>query len=141
VVPALLCVAAGSFSVAIYAPRFTLSWEHAVERVEWSETWRVHTKTMRLIEARIKGSGAGMEPPRNAVLKDGWFVYLPKIQPQTRMVMPDSADTKPTRLCLPGDKCRPIRAFLPREAPKDAPVVLSLEGEEGCSPSPGGTPR
>jgi len=139
-VPALLCVAAGSFSVAIYAPRFTLSWEHAVERVEWRETWRVHTKTMRLIEARIKGSGAGMEPPKDAVLKDGWFVYVPKAGPQTRMAMPDSASAKPVRLCLPDDKCRPIRAFLPREAPKDAPVVLFLEGKKGCHPEAAGTP-
>ena len=140
-VPALLCVAAGSFSVAIYAPRFTLSWEHSIEHVEWRETWRVHTKTMRIVEARIKGTGAGMEPPKDAVLKDGWFVYVPKMPPQTRLVMPDSAYTKPMRLCLPGDTCRPIRVFLPREAPKDAPVVLSLEDEKGCRPQPDGTPR
>ncbi|MGE4528013.1 MAG: DUF1850 domain-containing protein [Rhodospirillaceae bacterium] len=140
-VPALLCVAVGSFSVAVYAPRFTLSWEHSIESVEWRETWRVHTKTMRLVEARIKGAGAGIKPPKDAVLKDGWFVYVPKATPQTRLVMPDRADAKPVRLCLPGDTCRPIRVFLPREAPKDAPVILTLEKENGCRPEEGGTPR
>ncbi|MBN2752745.1 MAG: DUF1850 domain-containing protein [Rhodospirillaceae bacterium] len=139
--PALLCVAAGHFSVAMYAPRFTLSWEHSIERVEWRETWAVHTKTLSLVEARIKGTGAGMEPPDDAVLKDGWFIYVPKVKPQVRLTLPDSGYAKPMRLCLPKEKCRPLRAFLPPDAPRDMPVVLTLSRKGGCQGGASGAAR
>ncbi len=132
VVPALLCVAVGHYAVAVYAPRFTLSWKHSMEYVEWRETWKVRTKTMQVVEARIKGTGAGMEPPRHAVLKDGWFIYTPKSPPQEQLVLPDSGFTRPMRLCLPKDVCRSIRTFLPREAPKDELVVLSVAVDGQC---------
>ena len=136
VVPALICIAAGQFAVAIYAPTFTLSWEHSIEKVEWRETWQVHTKTMRPIEARIKGTGAGMEPPPDAKREDGWYVYTPKSPPMERLEIPDSGFTKPMRFCLPDGKCHPLRAFLPREAPRDQPVVLTLDMHGDC----GGVP-
>ena len=135
-VPALICVAAGQFAVAMYAPRFTLSWEHAVETVEWRETWKVRTKTMLPVEARIKGSGAGMEPPRHAVPKDGWMVYAPKAEPQSQLVLSDNGFAKPVRLCLPKESCRPLRAFLPREAPRDAPVTITVSPNGDCTPQP-----
>lgn len=135
-VPALICVAVGQFAVAIYAPRFTLSWEHSIEKVEWRETWKVRTKTMQPVEARIKGTGAGMEPPRHAVLKDGWMTYVPKSEPQSRLVLPDSGFAKPVRLCLPKDGCRSLRAFLPREAPKDEPVTITVSPDGDCSARP-----
>lgn len=34
---------------------------------------------LRIVEARIKGSGAGMEPPEGAVLNDGWWLYTPTL--------------------------------------------------------------
>lgn len=132
--PALLCIAAGSYAVAMYAPTFTLSWEHSIEKVEWRETWTVRGEMMRPVEARIRGTGAGMEPPEDAKLVDGWFVYTPKAKPLARLELPDSAYTKPLRICLEG-KCRPIRAYLPREAPADQPVVLTLEARE-CGENP-----
>jgi len=139
VVPALVCIAAGGFSVALYAPRFTLSWAHVAVPVEWRETWRVHTKTMRLVEAAIKGEGAGVQPPADAEVRDGWSVFVPKRAPQTRLTLVDGAEVKPVRLCLPKDGCRPLRAFLPREAPKDVPVVLSLAKKDECRPGKDGT--
>ncbi|MEZ5450817.1 MAG: DUF1850 domain-containing protein [Thiolinea sp.] len=32
---------------------------------------------LQLLQARVKGSGAGMEPGDDAVLKDGWWVWQP----------------------------------------------------------------
>lgn len=136
VVPALVCIAAGQFAVAIYAPTFTLSWEHSIEKVEWRETWRVGTATMQIVEARIKGTGAGMEPPPDAILDEGWYRYVPKSPPMERLVLPDSGFTKPMRFCLADEKCHTLRAFLPREAPRDEPVVLTLDMHGDC----GGVP-
>ncbi len=130
----LLCIAAGSYAVAMYAPTFTLAWEHSIEKVEWRETWKVQGQAMRPVEARIKGTGAGMEPPPDARLEEGWFVYVPKAQPLKRLDLPDSAHTKPLRICLEG-KCRPIRAYLPRNAPADQPVTITLEARE-CGENP-----
>ncbi len=130
----LLCVAAGAYAVAMYAPAFTLSWEHSIEKVEWRETWKVQGNVLRIVEARIKGTGAGMEPPPDAKLKDGWFVYAPKTPPLRHLELPDSAYTKPMRLCLDG-KCRPIRAYLPKGAPADKPVEITLDPHE-CGENP-----
>ena len=48
---------------------------------------------LRVVEARIKGSGAGMDPPDGAVLEDGWWVYAPKVGPQQRLVLAASGAT------------------------------------------------
>lgn len=130
----LLCIAAGAYAVAMYAPTFTLAWEHSIEKVEWRETWKVQNNAMRPVEARIKGTGAGMEPPKDAKLVDGWFVYAPKTKPQERLDLPDSSFAKPLRICLEG-KCRPIRAYLPAAAPADQPVTITLEARE-CGENP-----
>ncbi|MDP3315414.1 MAG: DUF1850 domain-containing protein, partial [Devosia sp.] len=72
-----LCVAAGGKMVAIATTLFTLSWTHSVERTDWSETWRVSEQGLELTEARIKGSGAGMDPGEGAKLEDGWWAWSP----------------------------------------------------------------
>ena len=46
-----------------------------------------------VVEARIKGSGAGMEPPEGAGLEDGWWVYMPAIPPLPRLVLAASGAT------------------------------------------------
>ena len=63
-----LCLLAGAFAAQLEVTDFTLAWTHSVERVRWEEDWRVESKRLVLIESRIKGSGAGMEPPPDAVL-------------------------------------------------------------------------
>ena len=120
----LLCLAAGGVSAALAVGRFTLSWEHSIEKVEWRESWVVSAAGLVPVEAQVRGTGAGMEPPPEARLKDGWFVWRPTLPVQQQLVYPDSAFTKPMLLCPEGVSCRPLRSFLPKAAPKDAPVVL-----------------
>ena len=61
---------------------FTLSWTHSVEKTRWEEDWAITPAGLQIVEARVKGSGAGMDPADGAVLRDGWWVYAPSLPPQ-----------------------------------------------------------
>jgi len=61
--------------------------------VVWQESWNVSSQGLVLSEARIKGSGAGMDPPADAVLKDGWYVYHPAIPPRPEILLAASGKT------------------------------------------------
>jgi hypothetical protein len=127
----LLCLAAGGVSVSLAFGHFTLSWQHSIEKIEWRESWALSASGLVPVEARVQGTGAGMEPPPEARLKDGWFIWRPTLPPQQKLSYPDSAYTTPMRLCLPGKPCRPLRSFLPKTAPKDQPVVLRPSDQGG----------
>ena len=73
------CLLAGGKALMLASGLFTLSWTHSVEKVEWRETWRITPAGLQVVEARVKGSGAGMEPPADARLQDGWWVYAPAL--------------------------------------------------------------
>ncbi|SNR50113.1 DUF1850 domain-containing protein [Puniceibacterium sediminis] len=68
------CLAIGALVLHLGNPAFTLGWQHSVEKTGWEESWIVAPKGLTLIQSRIKGSGAGMEPGPDAVLQDGWWV-------------------------------------------------------------------
>ena len=72
-----LCVAAGGKTLVIAATTFTLSWTHSVEKTAWEESWLVTGQELKLTRARVKGSGAGMDPGEGARLEDGWWVWSP----------------------------------------------------------------
>ncbi len=69
------CLAVGTLILHLASPDFTLSWTHSVERVTWQEDWRLDNARLSLVAARIKGSGAGMEPGEGAILTDGWWEW------------------------------------------------------------------
>lgn len=73
-----LCILAGGKTAVMAISAFTLSWTHSVEKVEWQEDWKITPAGLVLDLARVKGSGAGMEPGDGAFLKDGWWVWAPK---------------------------------------------------------------
>jgi len=103
-----ICIAAGAKTIAIAATSFTLGWTHSVQKTEWIEHWVVEPQGLRVVEAKIKGSGAGMDPPDGAVLRDGWFVYSPDVPAQAEMVLAASGMTgSGWRLCAAGN-CRDI---------------------------------
>ncbi|WP_299816373.1 DUF1850 domain-containing protein [uncultured Jannaschia sp.] len=64
----------GATFLHLAAPDFTLRWTHSVERTDWVERWTVADDRLRLRDAAVRGSGAGMEPGADAVLRDGWWV-------------------------------------------------------------------
>ena len=57
-----LCILAGGKVTVIAATAFSLSWIHSVEKIEWQEDWAIVDAEFVLTEARVKGSGAGMDP-------------------------------------------------------------------------------
>ncbi len=72
-----LCILAAGRVTTLAVASFTLSWQHSVEHTGWSESWRVDPGALTLTEARVKGSGAGMDPGPGARLRDGWWVWTP----------------------------------------------------------------
>jgi hypothetical protein len=73
----MLCLAAGAVAASLAVETFTLSWAHSIEKIRWEEDWRVEGHALVITEARIRGSGAGMEPPEGAVLTNGVWLTSP----------------------------------------------------------------
>jgi hypothetical protein len=82
-----LCILAAGQVTMLAASLFSLSWVHSVEGTRWEERWRVGGSGLEILEARIKGSGAGMEPGEGARLRDGWWTYRPRLPVQRRLVL------------------------------------------------------
>jgi hypothetical protein len=97
-----ICLAAGALHAVLLANAFTLSWTHSVEKIEWQEDYRIVDRAFLLEAARIKGSGAGMEPPDDAVLRDGWWMYRPQVAPMETLRLTFSHATADYRLCWEG---------------------------------------
>lgn len=89
---AMLCIASGK-AIAVAAGVFTLGWTHSVEGIEWRERWAVTDAGLVLQEARVKGSGAGMEPGDGARREDGWWIWQPQMQPLPQLVLAVSGAT------------------------------------------------
>jgi hypothetical protein len=87
---------------ALSLAAFTLVWTHSIEKVEWQEDWRISAHGLELVQARVKGSGAGMEPPADARLVEGWFQWQPKRAPMPEVVLGNSGAAGEWRLCHDG---------------------------------------
>ncbi|QDA36662.1 DUF1850 domain-containing protein (plasmid) [Paracoccus liaowanqingii] len=99
----MLCVAAGAFALSLATEGFTLDWTHSVARTVWWERWQITDAGLTPVEARITGTGAGMEPPPDARLRDGVWHYAPQVPPQRQVVLAASGATGAGwRLCAQG---------------------------------------
>ena len=107
-----LCLAAGAISATLAANAFTLAWTHSIEKIRWEEDWRIEGHELVITEARIRGSGAGMEPPAGSVLKNGVWHYRPTLPPQKALRLTHSPYTAGYELCVEG-RCRPLADRLP----------------------------
>lgn len=112
--------ASGLVTAFLSTTGFTLSWEHSVERVQWEEDYRVEGTRLALTEARIKGSGAGMEPPDDAVLRNGAWHYRPDLPPLPELRLTVSSVGDYT-LCWPG-LCWPLSSLV--AVPEEGAVVF-----------------
>lgn len=120
----MLCLltAAGVVVATMAATEFTLVWTHSVEKVAWHEDWRVEAGRLVAVAARVKGSGAGMEPADGAVLVDGWWTYRPSLPPQERLVLTRSPYVDDYRLCWDG-ACRAMADLAPMGAQPDLTII------------------
>lgn len=89
----MLCILSAGKTITLATTLFTLSWTHSIEKVRWEEDWAVSPNGLEIVEARVKGSGAGMEVPDGAVLKDGWWIYKPMLPPGRELTLAASGAT------------------------------------------------
>lgn len=114
----MICIVTAGKTFAIAASAFTLSWTHSIERTRWEERWTLAPAGLQLVEARVKGSGAGVEPGDGAVLKDGWWRWVPRVPPQKELLLAASGATgEGWTLCAKGG------CALLGERPADPAVV------------------
>ena len=74
-----LCILAGGKLLMVAASTFSLVWTHSVEKTEWQEDWQIIKGDLQLTRARVKGSGAGMDPGDGAQLVAGWWQWHPEV--------------------------------------------------------------
>jgi hypothetical protein len=119
-----LCMGlAGAAWVALPLPAFTLAWTHTIEKIRWEEDYRVTPSGLQLGEARVKGSGAGMEIPEGAELRNGTWHYqrqLPPLQPLRVGRTPEAGDFQ---LCY-DQRCHALGEWL--GPPKASQPALEL---------------
>jgi hypothetical protein len=116
----VICLAGGGVVVKL-AAAITLSWTHSVEKVKWEEDWRAHPAGIAITESRVKGSGAGMDPPPGSKLKNGVYSYRPHLAPVKEIALRRSGATADWNICMSG-ACKPMSDYLPANAD---PVTLS----------------
>ena len=107
-----VCLVSGSLLAALPLTAFTLAWTHSIEKTRWEEDWQVRDGKLALVAARIRGSGAGMEPPPDARLRDGSWHYVPALPPQGSLLLRHSPYVIGYEFCTSGH-CRPLADLLP----------------------------
>lgn len=110
----MLCLASGGVKAVLAIASFTLAWQHSVEKIRWEESYRVEADVLVLEEARVQGSGAGMEPPLTSSLKDGFWRWHPK-QTMTELLLTRSEFTPDYQFCAE-DRCQSLTEIVPPAA-------------------------
>jgi len=103
----------GSPVVFAAVTEFTLAWTHSIEKVRWEEDYAVRLDAvsgqplLHAVQARVRGSAAGMEPPPDAVLRQGWYHYTPTITTPPELRLTRSEFTPDYEVCVQG-RCEPL---------------------------------
>ncbi len=107
-----LCLVAGAVAATLALESFTLAWTHSIEKIRWEEDWRVDGCSLVLAQARVRGTGAGMEPPPGAILEQGAWRYHPALPPQEVLRLTHSPHAAGYEFCVAG-RCAPLAERLP----------------------------
>lgn len=111
-----LCIAVGAQVASLPIRRFTLQWQHTVEKVLWEEDYLAVDRWLLLERARILGSGAGMEPPPGSVRVGNAWSFRPADRWRRSVVLARSEFGDDYRLCTQGD-CRPLSGLIAARGP------------------------
>lgn len=139
---AICLFVAGTLRATLATTDITVAWDHSVEKTRWEERYRVDGDRLQLVEVRIQGSGAGMDPPPDATLVDGWWTWRPGASLAV-LRLTASSFTRDYDLCWRG-RCETLHrvigapaelgttAPIPREQqPRDAPAVVDIRACAG----------
>ncbi len=116
----LAAASASAQPVFVSAQRFTLAWTHSIEKVRWEEDYAIvlppgiPTPQLQALTARVRGSAAGMEPPADAVLRNGWYEYQPTSWSPEGLRLTRSVYTADYEWCQK-DRCQPMGHWLPSD--------------------------
>jgi hypothetical protein len=111
---------AGALAASLADPAFTVAWTHSVAKTRWVESYIVEGPSLVLVEASIEGSGAGMEPPPEAVLRGGRWQWQPR-RALAELVLARSTFAQNHELCTAAG-CRALGTLA--GASSDAEVVV-----------------
>jgi len=114
-----LCIAAGGAVIALAMQAFTIAWTHSIEKVRWEEDYRIEGSMLRLVEARVSGHGAGMEPPPGSRLEHGTWHYTPSLPLLPELRLTHSGYTADYELCSDG-RCEALSVHAPKAASGEA---------------------
>ncbi|MEO8600411.1 MAG: DUF1850 domain-containing protein [bacterium] len=118
-----VCLVAAGLLTSLSLQTFTLAWTHSIEKIRWEEDYQVVStpdgSRLQLTEARIRGSGAGMEPPPDAVFKEGVWHYRPALAALEKLNLARSDYVADYSICWNG-RCRGMEELvgLPAVAPQ-----------------------
>ena len=113
---AICLVVAGVLRATLPTNEVTIAWLHSVEKIRWIERYRVEHDALRLVEARIEGSGAGMDPPPDAAFVDGAWTWHPAADRFPRVRLTVSPFTQDYDVCY-GDRCRGLTSLIAPQSP------------------------
>ncbi|WP_324732486.1 DUF1850 domain-containing protein [Pseudomonas paeninsulae] len=123
-----LCMGlAGAVWAELPVVEFTLAWRHTIEKIRWEEDYRVTAEGLLLGEARVKGSGAGMEIPADAELREGSWHYQRQLAPLQPLRLGRTPEAGDYQLCF-NQRCRSMSDWLgPPQATQPAVELWSCE--------------
>ena len=124
----------GALLVAL-PDRITLAWDHTVEKIRWEEDYVATRDGLVLTEARIKGTGAGMEMPPDATLANGMWHYRPDLGPLATIYLRNSELPRGYDVCADG-RCSQLRALIGPNHRLLALTPCKDGGETGRSAAP-----
>jgi hypothetical protein len=128
-----LCIASAGVLKSLSIAAFTLAWTHSIAKVEWQEDWRLSSSSLELVQARVKGTGPGMEPPPEARLVDGWFRWQPDRPLMPALVLANSGAAGEWRLCE-GDHCRTLSEIVGHPIGMGTATLTVCHGTTSVSP-------
>ena len=131
-----LCIAAAGAAAQILATAFTLAWTHTVQKTEWQEDWRIAEGGLVLQEARVQGSGAGMEPPSDARAENGFYVWRPAFGAVPELVLRRAPEAGDWRLCAAG-RCASLGEWLGEDADPVRLAPCDTRSPGGAERNPG----
>jgi len=122
-----LCLASAGVVKTLSLAAFTLAWTHSVEKTAWQEDWLITADGLELVQARVKGTGAGMEPPTEARLVDGWFQWAPRRAPLPQVLLGNSGAAGEWRICS-GAQCQTLSEIFGHRIGADV-ITMSACGD------------
>jgi len=131
---------AGALRAILAEGDFTLEWRHSVQKTSWREHYHAEGGGLVLDAASVEGTGAGMEPPPDAVQRDGRWVWYPHTRlPELRLT--HSIHVPDYTLCGALNGCRALTGWTGALDDGAVVTVRACSGRDSAAAAPAVVPR